>query len=104
MLGRGALACLDLARAIKQQAAGTAPVLMAWPQVVDELVDFFARSDQPCPRYVGNRTKQWLSYLRRHYSGAELLFQRIKRLRTVAEILAAIDLHRNEDLRIEMAG
>ena len=77
---------------------------MAWPQVLDGLTDFFEGSDQPCPKYVGNRTKQWLSYLRRQYSGADLLFQRIKRLGTVADILAAIDEHRSRDLQSELVG
>lgn len=104
MLGRGALACPDLASAIKQQAIGEAPQLMSWFQVLDGLTDFFEHSDQPCPKYIGNRTKQWLSYLRRQYQGADLLFQRIKRLGTVPDILAAIDEHRRYDLQGELVG
>jgi len=98
MLGRGALACPDLARAIRQQHDGQEPQFMSWSSVVEELADFFENSDQPDPKYIGNRTKQWLSYLRLQYPAANLLFQRIKRLRTVAEILAEIDLHRQNDL------
>jgi len=98
MLGRGALACPDLARAIRQQHDGQEPQFMSWSSVVEELADFFENSDQPDPKYVGNRTKQWLSYLRLQYPAADLLFQRIKRLRTVAEILSEIDLHRQNDL------
>ena len=98
MLGRGALACPDLARAIRQQYQGIQPELMSWSMVLSELTEFFKTSDQPCPRYIGNRTKQWLSYLRRQYTGAEQLFQRIKRLTTVDDILAAIDDHQRQDL------
>lgn len=98
MLGRGALACPDLARAIRQQHNGQALQSMSWPMVVEELADFFETSDQPDPKYIGNRTKQWLSYLRLQYPAADLLFQRIKRLRTVPEILAEIELHRHNDL------
>jgi len=102
MLGRGALACPDLARAIKQQHQGQQPQFMSWLAVVDELADFFETSDQPCPQYIGNRTKQWLSYLRRQYPEAELLFERIKRLRTVPDILDAMDQHQQHDLNNEM--
>jgi tRNA-dihydrouridine synthase C len=101
MLGRGALACPDLARAIKQQQQGQTPQFMSWLEVVDELADFFENSDQPDPKYIGNRTKQWLSYLRLQYSDADLLFQRIKRLRGVSEILGQMDLHRQHDLNVK---
>lgn len=101
MLGRGALACPDLARAIKQQQQGQVPRFMSWLEVVDELADFFENSDQPDPKYIGNRTKQWLSYLRLQYPDADLLFQRIKRLRCVSEILGQMDLHRQHDLNIK---
>jgi len=102
MLGRGALACPDLARAIKQQHQAQSPQFMNWSAVVDELVDFLETADQPTPRYVSNRTKQWLSYLKRQYSGAELLFERIKRLSSVADIIDAIDLHRQHDSSNEL--
>ncbi|MEZ5524993.1 MAG: tRNA-dihydrouridine synthase [Pseudomonadales bacterium] len=104
MLGRGALACPDLALAIKRQNLSNSIELMAWNQVVDELADFFENCDQPCPKYVGNRTKQWLSYLRRQYPQAELLFQRLKRLRTVPDILSALDTHRRFDLQESFPG
>lgn len=98
MLGRGALACPDLARAIQQQHQGFPPQFMSWLAIVAELSDFFEKSDQPDPKYVGNRTKQWLSYLRLQYPEAQLLFERMKRLRTVADILAAMDQHQLHDL------
>lgn len=98
MLGRGALARPDLARAIKQQAQGQAPQVMSWPDVVDELANFFEHHDQPDPKYIGNRTKQWLSYLKLQYPAADSLFQRIKRLRDVADIVEQMDLHRQYDL------
>ena len=104
MLGRGALACPDLARAIKQQHQGQRPQFMSWLTVLEELADFFETSDQPDPKYIGNRTKQWLSYLKNQYAGAELLFERIKRLRTVPDILDAMEQHRRHDLNNELSG
>ena len=101
MLGRGALACPGLARAIQQQHQGQTPQFMSWLAIVGELSDFFENSDQPDPKYIGNRTKQWLSYLRLQYPEAELLFERMKRLRTVAEILDAMAQHQQHDLDCE---
>lgn len=93
MLGRGALACPDLARQIKLQRSDNRSTL-SWLQVLDSVEAFFDRSDQWSPRYVGNRTKQWLVYLRRQYEGAELLFQQIKGLTKSDQIKDALKLHR----------
>lgn len=94
MLGRGALACPDLASQIKRYGCGEEGEALTWRQVVESVEAFFENSDQWNPRYVGNRTKQWLAYLRRRYEGAELLFQQVKTLRTVQEIQEAITLHK----------
>lgn len=98
MLGRGALARPDLARQIKATMSGQSVRAMTWPEVL-ELVELqFARSDMRTPRYIGNRTKQWLAYLKRNYQGAVLLFERIKRLHDIAEISDAFKQHRINDL------
>ena len=98
MLGRGALARPDLARQIKAAMSGQSVRAMTWPEVL-ELVELqFARSDMRTPRYIGNRTKQWLAYLKRNYQGAVLLFERIKRLHDIAEISDAFKQHRINDL------
>ena len=93
MLGRGALACPGLARQIKGHYRGEPVDAIPWGQMLTSLQAFFEQCDQWSPRYVGSRTKQWLSYLQRHYIGAEQLFTQIKRLTRVDEIQAVIERH-----------
>ncbi|EGG94054.1 tRNA-dihydrouridine synthase C [gamma proteobacterium IMCC1989] len=87
MLGRGLLSCPDLALQIKAREAGTDYQPMEWSAICHMLQRFFdATTEQYSPRHVGNRLKQWLNYLRRHYPEAQILFEQIKRYRTKAEI------------------
>lgn len=96
MLGRGALAAPDLALRIRDGDAGAAP--MPWLALLAHVQDQFESSDAGSPRHVGNRTKQWLAYLRRGYPEAALLFARIRTVHDRASIDAAFDRHRCEDL------
>jgi len=98
MLGRGALACPDLARQIKAAMSGQPVCPMNWPEVLEQVELQFSRSDMRTPRYIGNRTKQWLAYLKRNYQGAVMLFDRIKRLHDMAEFADAFKQHRLNDL------
>lgn len=93
MLGRGSLACPDLAGLIKIHDRGLRAAPPSWPQIMELLQAFFATTERLYPRYVGNRIKQWLGYLRRQYRGAELLFQQIKRLQEPQAIKAALVQH-----------
>jgi tRNA-dihydrouridine synthase C len=82
MLGRGILACPDLARQIKVHHNSRRIASLTWKDVVALLLRFHQQSQtQYDPRYVGNRLKQWLGYLRRRYVAASSLFEVIKRLR-----------------------
>lgn len=91
MLGRGLLACPDLARQIKAAIAGEAYAPLAWHQVCEMLHRYYHAT---LPQYVekncGNRIKQWLMYLRLHYPQATIFFEEIKRKRTPVEIEAAL--------------
>lgn len=102
MLGRGLLARPDLARAIRTawqaeqtSAAGagsaTADVAdLSWPEVVAMLFQYYQTTrDLYPPKFLGNRIKQWLSYLRLYYPQAEVFFEQVKRLRLAEEIEAA---------------
>ncbi|MCW8195874.1 tRNA dihydrouridine(16) synthase DusC [Proteobacteria bacterium 005FR1] len=94
MLGRGLLACPDLARQIKAASEGSRITPMPWTQVLEMLAQFAQMTEELYdPRYVGNRVKQWLGYLRRHYTFAGELFESVKRLRRPGEIAAAIEAH-----------
>src|SRR5690606_20509775 len=63
MLGRGLLASPGLARQIKSGGPE-----MPWLRVLELLRDFSELTENLYDaRYVGNRVKQWLAYLRLHY-------------------------------------
>ena len=96
MLGRGALSAPDLAMRIHRDDVAAPP--MPWEQLVGEVLEQFLCSDQQSLRHVGNRTKQWLAYLKRTYPQARLLFQRIRTLHDAVSIEKAFELHRREDL------
>ena len=127
MLGRGALAAPDLARRILRAAArggagrresGVTPTgrtdaageladddePLLWAEVVDIVQAQFHTSDAGSPRHVGNRTKQWLAYLRRTYPGADALFARLRTLHERTAIDAAFDAHRARDLAASPAS
>ncbi len=95
MLGRGALACPDLARSIQSNGNDAHYIMANWSQVLGWVETFFETCiSLSSPHSVGNRLKQWLVFLKRHYSGADLLFQQVKRLKTAEEIQLAISNHR----------
>jgi tRNA-dihydrouridine synthase C len=97
MLGRGGLARPDLARLIRasHEADSNGYQAMTWPEIAGLVDQFFHRHDSRKNKYVGNRTKQWLAYLKRQYQGAELLFQTIKRSRDFDELSDLIRQHRH---------
>jgi len=98
MLGRGALSAPDLAARIHRNDVDAMP--MPWEQLVGEVLDQFLCSDRQSLRHVGNRTKQWLAYLKRTYPQANLLFQRIRTLHDAVKIENAFELHKREDLAL----
>ena len=98
MLGRGGLAQPDLALQIQQviSKSRTAAPPMGWQDVLVLIERFYRESDSQNPKYAGNRTKQWLGYLRKQYTGANQLFLDIKRLRDVEAISNMIYQHQRK--------
>jgi len=112
MLGRGALAAPDLARRIRRsiQRFGKAgrdanrhtedlaelrsDQPLPWCDMLEEVRSQFLSSDCMSPRHVGNRTKQWLAYLKRTYPQAQTLFARLRKLHDTQEIIDAFEAHR----------
>jgi len=94
MLGRGAMAAPDLAARIRADV--DAPP-MPWPGVCDRVQARFERSDARSARHVGNRTKQWLAYLKRTYPEAAGLFARVRGLHDRDGIAQAFADHRGAD-------
>ncbi|GAB3091348.1 tRNA dihydrouridine(16) synthase DusC [Aestuariicella hydrocarbonica] len=101
MLGRGLLARPDLALAIHaeylaEQAhtclgqgshSATINPAMSWAQVVSMLYQYYQTTKALYPhKFLGNRIKQWLAYLRLQYPAANDFFERIKQLRLADDI------------------
>ena len=94
MLGRGILACPDLARQIQMLQNNAPNISLPWSEIVALLTYFHHLSrDLYDERYVGNRLKQWLGYLRRQYALANELFEQIKRLRCPMAITTTLNRH-----------
>ena len=94
MLGRGILARPDLALQIKAHAAGEDYAAMDWPTSCTFLYRYYQITKELYPaKFLGNRVKQWLAYMRSAYPGAEQLFEQIKRERTAEALEAAFALH-----------
>lgn len=95
MLGRGLLACPDLARQISADRPGQCYEPLDWKAITGLLLQFCAVTEQAYEaRYVGNRVKQWLAYLRHHYPRGALLFEEVKRLTHPDAIANQIRQHR----------
>jgi tRNA-dihydrouridine synthase C len=86
MLGRGALSCPDLGLQIQAAYREIEYRPLAWLQVCQHLVNYYETTkDQYPTKFLGNRIKQWLSYLRRQYPQADTLFEKIKRMTTAEQ-------------------
>lgn len=95
MIGRGLLARPDLALAIKAHCNDQSHTPMTWPQMVDLLYHYYQVTANLYPKkHLGNRIKQWLSYLRLYYSDAQNMFEGIKRAQTPEAFEKAFDLWR----------
>ncbi len=96
MLGRSALAAPDLAWRIRKAEQGVEVPLMPWLDISYLVEAQFLRSDCHSPRHVGNRTKQWLAYLKRTYPEVQDLFARLRALHDVSAIVEGFAEHRRE--------
>ena len=97
MLGRSALTRPDLALSIKAEIDGFSHQLMSWPEVLEMMLLYLKVSTKnQHPKFIANRTKQWLVFLQKQYSGAADLFHRVKRLQTEDEVYAAITAHQKQ--------
>lgn len=94
MLGRGALAAPDLARRITAASRGETIAVIPWLEVSYLVEAQFMRSDCQSSRHIGNRTKQWLAYLKRSYTEANDLFARLRTLHAINDIQVAFASHR----------
>ncbi len=104
MLGRGLVACPDLALQIRAEANGTAYTPMQWADLVPLVQHFWrqVRAKVP-PRYASGRIKQWLKWLSRNYPEAGVLFTTLRKeldCRVIdAHLGVCIDHHAEEQIR-----
>jgi len=98
MLGRGLLANPGLAKEIRgiynaqtskeQQSVSDK---LTWSDITPLLHELLiSTSEAYPPKFMGNRVKQWLHYLRMHFDEAEVLFHQVKRLKEFAPIESLI--------------
>jgi tRNA-dihydrouridine synthase C len=81
MLGRGLVACPDLALQIAAAREGRAYQPMQWPQILPLVRVFWQQQRiQPEHSFAPGRLKQWLKRLGRCYPQAEALFFDIRQL------------------------
>ncbi len=83
MLGRGLLARPDLALAIKAEANNDDYQDLPWELILEQVYRYHKITEALYPKkHLGNRTKQWLMYLRATYPAAEQLFNRVRKERS----------------------
>ncbi|QIL91760.1 tRNA dihydrouridine synthase [Microbulbifer harenosus] len=82
MFGRSLLARPDIGLQIRAYCSNQPYEPMSWSKIVALLYRYYetTRSDYP-GKYLGNRIKQWLAYLKLSYPQAAHFFEEIKRLR-----------------------
>lgn len=90
MVARGALANPRLAAQIMSHQSGADLKFIPWSEVVVLLLQLLDSGRHLPEKYLGNRTKQWLTYLRRCYPEAQGVFDRIKRLRSASDIASGL--------------
>ena len=80
MIGRGLVACPDLALRIRQLAGGGCAEQLSWPGLHPWMIDFYGQvRELVVDRHVAGRLKQWLVLLAGSYPQARELFDRIRR-------------------------
>lgn len=86
MIGRGALSLPNLASMIRE---GETPY--SWGETCQHLIRYAAFDrDKNQKGYLPSRLKQWFSYLKRQYPEAEALFEKIKRLHELDQIISIL--------------
>ncbi|WP_415903382.1 tRNA dihydrouridine synthase [Neptuniibacter sp. QD29_5] len=91
MIGRGLIAKPDLAKVIKHHLADEEVGSYNWTEVVPFIEAYLNRIERDiAPKYVHGRIKQWLSHLQREYKEAEMLFQKVKKLKEPSELRLAL--------------
>ncbi|MER2540506.1 MAG: dihydrouridine synthase, partial [Azonexus sp.] len=85
MLGRGAIADPLLARRVRGEAVG------GWAEVAPGVATYWLGVRRKVvTEHAGGRIKQWLALLRRAYPEAEVLYQRVRTIKSAQEMDSAL--------------
>lgn len=105
MLGRGLVACPDLALQIRAAAEGRAYTPMDWAQVQPLVQDFWRRTRHKLPPDCApGRLKQWLCWLARNYPEAAQRFAQVRRLTDATHIDALLGVKVPGEAPAEVPG
>ncbi len=88
MLGRGAVTTPDLSQCIRQNS--DEPVLH-WANLIELQIRFLNGPSKTEIGMVG-RYKQWLGMMSKHYPEAKMLWDEVKRIKTLEEIITKLRL------------
>lgn len=87
MIGRGAVACPDLARRIKHHQQDLPCEPMGWSDVCRLLTNMAdSLKEGTRSRHIAELVKQWLLYLKREYDEAQDCFEQVRRLSCYSEM------------------
>ncbi|MDM1244754.1 tRNA dihydrouridine synthase [Acinetobacter indicus] len=94
MIGRGAVTTPDLTQCIRQNS--DAP-LLSWPDLLDLQIRFIYG---PAKTEIGmlGRYKQWLGMMSKHYPEAKALWDEVKRIKKLDEIIATLQASQHTTL------
>ena len=85
MVGRGAVADPLLARRVRGEATG------GWEEIKPTVATYWLGvRKKVVPVHAGGRVKQWLAMMRRNYPEAEVLYERLRPIKSAADIDAAM--------------
>lgn len=91
MLGRGALVAPLLAKQIKQSHHGEVVSAMAWHEITTLILKTSEGMEQEYPqKYVVMRIKQWLAYLRGEYPEGQKVFDLVRRMTVLEDVLGVL--------------
>ncbi len=94
MFGRSLLARPDIGLQIRALCEGREYRPLQWHQIVAHLYSYYSATKAEYPaKYLGNRIKQWLAYLKLSYPQANVFFEQIKRHREPEMLESAFMQH-----------
>lgn len=99
MLGRGALACPDLARQIRAAQRAEHVDAADWNQILELLIGYshtLRFAEGQADGYAAARVKQWLIFLKGRYAEARECFENVRAVKSNNDVIAGLVMLRRE--------